>query len=176
MRRALRFLLVAALVAAIAACATGWHALVLIRETESDLQALSVLSSPAPLVHALVGHLTVALAGIVAAIAFILGLQGLLDASGRRALSAVLFMLAPTITWLALAAEFAGGVDVDLVQAGLLGAEVDRVTRQHAMLHGGGLVAALLATALASWLLSRGGPDQPPREPRREKSPAGPGS
>ena len=155
MRRALKFLLVAALLAAIAASATGWQALVMLRETESDMDALAVLESSAPLAHALAGHLTVFLAGVVAAIAFILGLQGLLDSAGRRVLSAALFILAPAITWLALAVEFSGRVDVELAHAGLLGTEIDRVTREHGMLHGGGLVAALLATALAAWILSR---------------------
>jgi hypothetical protein len=38
-------------------------------------------------------------------------------------------------------------VDAELVQSGLLSSELERVARGHGLTHGGGLVAALLATA-----------------------------
>lgn len=147
MRRALRLLLVAALVAALCASATGVHAFRILSESATEAVALEALDGAPALVHAILGHLTVALVGVVAAMAFILGLQGLLDAGGRRALSALLFVLAPTMTWLAFGAEFFGGLDAELVRSGLLSSELERVVHDHGLLHGGGLVAALLATA-----------------------------
>ena len=173
MRRALRFLLMAALLTAAIACATGWQSLTLLEGAETESEAVQILDGALSLVHALAGHLTVALAGLVAAMAFVLGLQGVLDAGGRRVLSAALLALAPTITWLALCVEFGDGVDDAMVSTGLLAAELARVESEHALVHALGLVASLVATALITWRLAAGSHDEVARAYRR-KSPAGP--
>lgn len=109
---------------------------------------------PLAILHAAAGHLAVLLACLAAAMAFVLGLQGLLEAGGRKPSSALLFLLGPAVMSLALAAEFSGRVNPDAVAAGFLAAELDAIRTQHALVVAPALGLGLLATAaVAGWLL-----------------------
>ena len=153
MRKALRALAVAALVAGLVAAVSGSRVLRLL-EGAMDESPGETHSGAAGITHAVAGHLAVVLACVVASMAFVLGLQGLLEAGGRKASSTLLFILGPAVMALALAAEFSGHIDHDAASAGFLAGELAVIGKEHALVVAPALGLSLLATAaVAGWLL-----------------------
>jgi hypothetical protein len=111
--------------------------------------------------HSVAGYVTGGLACVVASISFLLGIQGLLEAGGKRVPSGLLFLLAPTVMGLALATALTGHAGwEDALTSELQGAQLRALAARH-----GGLLTSLLAASLAAsaatawWLLRTGHTD-----------------
>lgn len=160
MRRALRYL---AVLTALLACFSGGLGLAAVRAQRLAMEAAE--SSVIPprggleLAHAITGHAAGLTACAASAIAFLLGLHGLLETGGRRLRAAILFALGPLLMGLALAADLTGLRGWREVPAGLAFAEQGAFLRAHAAVPGTGFAAAAVVLAVAAWALAP--PDKP---------------
>ena len=164
MRRALRAFALAALALTATAAVLG---LQVWRRKQEVLDALAAGEATDPssileAVHAAAGHAGALVTGVVAAMAFLLGLHGLLESGGRRARALVLFVLGPAVMGVALWAELTGlRRGRDEIAATIAGPDVEPLLRAHA-LPGVALVAGALVAVAAAFLLAR--PDPPESE------------
>lgn len=94
MRRALRWLGLVTLALAAGAGATGWAG----RDATAAL----------PAAHAILAHAATLAGCLAASVAFVLGLQGLLEGSGRRVGGFALFVTGPALMAASLVAEISG--------------------------------------------------------------------
>ena len=161
MRRALKILLLAVAVLLVACGLTGALALSHHRGQLGGGPGQSHEMGGLELAHAVAGHLLTVAACLVAAIAFLLGLQGLLETGGRRLPAALLFLLAPLLMGVALAADFSGQVDWDQALGTLEATQLDEIVRVHVSLLAGLLAGCAAATAaVAGWLGWKGREDE----------------
>ena len=165
MRRALKILLLAVAVLLVACGLTGALVLQHHRAQIGDDPGQGHAMGGIELAHAVAGHLLTVAACLVAAIAFLLGLQGLLETGGRRLPSALLFLLAPLLMGVALAADFSGQVDWDQPGGTFQSTQLEEVVPLHVSLLAGMLAGCAAATAaVAGWLRWKGGQDEQDEE------------
>lgn len=160
MRRALR---VFSAVTAVLACASAALGLLAVRGQRLAMAAAEGAVMPdrggLEIAHGLVSHAVSLTACGAAAIAFLLGLHGLLETGGRRARAALLAALGPLLMGMGLAAELTGLRGWREVPVAVAAAEHHAFLRSHAVVPGAGFVVAALALTVAAWVLVR--PDRP---------------